>query len=257
MAAPIQLLFDLSLNDLNPISVGESTNLPDQLYSPKSFNGTVIHHVRNGRGRLFIKDRCYDVQAGQGFIILPGQEHDIYCISDHDEPWEYAWISFTGRLAPQFSLLEPVFDMPENTFSHTYGLKNATDTIGYLLASDLLTLYAKLVEPLLHTPDIIPEIIEYIETHYMQKLSAEVFSERFGLDRRELSKRFKERTELSIRAYLTQVRMKQAQALLLKGYSTKEIAERCGFSSVSSFHKLFTAHHHTTPQQWKRLHQHL
>ncbi len=253
MAAPVQLIFDLGLEDLNPIEVGECANLPNHHVDPKSFNGVIIHHIRSGWGDLSFKDKHYRVGPGQGFIILPGQERYVHYTADHDEPWEYAWISFTGKLAHRFSILPPVFDIPAGSFPNTYDLKNATDAIGYLLAADLFALYARLVEPMLVKEDCVSEIMELIETRYMDRLSVDALSARFGMDRRELSRRFKARTGACMRTYLTEVRMKQAEAYLLEGRSAKEIAELCGFSSVSNFHKMFIAHHGMTPIEWKRM----
>lgn len=252
MPAPIQLLFDLGLEDLNPIEVGESDNFPDRCVFPKSFNGVIIHHIRSGWGDFSFKGKHYHIGPGKGFIILPGQEQDIHYTADHDDPWEYAWISFTGKLAPRFSVLPPVFDIPEGSFPHTYDLKNATASIGYLLSADLFDLYARLVEPLLHEEDVISEIVELIDARYIDRLSVETLAARFGMDRRELSRRFKERTGVCMRTYLTEVRMKQAERFLLEGRSAKTIAELCGFSSASNFHKMFTAHHGVTPNEWKR-----
>lgn len=255
MPVPVQLLFDLGLEDLNPIEVGECDNFPERSVFPKSFNGTIIHYVRRGYGNLYSRGEHYSVGPGQAFIILPGEENHVHYTSDSANPWEYAWVSFTGKLAPRFSVLPPVFDVPEDTFLHTRDLKNATDTIGYLLAADLYALYAKVVDPMYHKQDILPSIIEHIEQNYMQKLTVEDIGARFGLDRRDLSRRFKARTGLCVRAYLTRVRMKHAEALLEEGRSVKDIASRCGFSNSSNFHKLFTAHHGLTPIQWKAQYQ--
>ncbi|MBQ9968812.1 MAG: AraC family transcriptional regulator [Oscillospiraceae bacterium] len=251
MRAPIQLLFDPGLDDLNPIEVGEHTNYPDNFVRPKSFNGVIIHHIRSGCGSFTLKDRHYRVGAGQGFIILPGQQQDVYYLSDHDDPWEYAWVSFTGKLAHRFSVLPPVFDIPEGSFPHTYDLRHASEPIAYLLAADLFDLYAKLVEPLLAEDDRIAQISQIINDRYMERLSIEALSKRFGMDRRELSRRFKAQTGRSVRTYLTEVRMRHAETLLQEGRSAKTIADLCGFSSASNFHKMFTDHYGMTPNEWK------
>lgn len=253
MPAPIQLLFDLGLSDLNPIEVGEGAPPSSYSIKPTCFNGTIIHHIRKGYGTLFVKDKAYPIGPGQAFIINPGEERFIHYVADHNDPWEYAWISFTGKLAPHFSLLPTVFDVPKGSFPHTYGLKHAGDNLAHLLAADLFSLYAQIVEPLLHAPDISSKITEYLEQHYMQKLSIQDLSSHFGLERRELSRQFKEHTGLSIRAYLTQIRMERAETLLRQGCNIKEIVELCSFSSVSNFYQIFSTHHGMTPTAWLRM----
>lgn len=254
MSGPIQLLFDLGLEDLNPIEVGENDNYPDQCVHPKSFNGTILHHVRSGWGDLYIRGKHYRIGPGQGFILHPGQEVFTHYTADHDEPWEYAWISFTGKLAPRFSVLPPVFDIPVGSFPHTYDLKNATETIGFLLAADLYALYAQLVDPIYRQQDHIRLIVDHIEENYGKKLTVEEFAARYQTDRRYLSQQFKAKVGVSVRTYLTHVRMRHSEEYLLQGKSVREIALLCGFSSPSNFHKMFTAHHGVTPQQWKQDH---
>jgi len=255
MPAPFQLLFDLGLEDLNPIEVGENDNYPDQNVYPTSFNGTILHYIRNGWGDLYIREKHYRVGPGQSFIIHPGQEDMVHYTADHENPWEYAWVSFTGKLAPHFSVLPPVFEVPEGSFSHTHDLKNATSAIGYLLAADLYALYARLVDPIYRKQDHIRLIADHIEENYGKKLTVEDFASRFHTERRHLSKQFKAKMGVSIRAYLTQVRMSRSEEFLLLGHSVKDIAAMCGFSSVSNFHKMFTAHHSMTPMQWKQQHR--
>ena len=255
MSAPVHLrYFDFGLEDLNPIEAGESVNFPDRHVFPISFNATIIHHVRRGHGTLYSRGQEYKVGPGEGFIILPGEETSVHYTSDHDDPWEYAWISFTGKLAHHFSCLPPVFKLPENAFPNLYNLKQANDSIGYLLASDLFTLYAKLLKPEYQERGYIQLIIEQIEKNYMQKLTVENFAQRFNMDRRYLSQQFKAKTGVSIRTFLTQIRMKKAAELLCKGYSTRETSSMCGFGNTSNFHKMFTAYYHMTPLQWKQNH---
>ncbi|MBP3633343.1 MAG: AraC family transcriptional regulator [Oscillospiraceae bacterium] len=254
MPAPIQLLFDLGLDDLNPIEVGESVNFPGRHVQPISFNAIIIHHVRRGHGTFYSRGKEYPVGPGQGFIILPGEESQVHYTSDHEDPWEYAWISFTGKLANRFSILPPVFTLPENAFPNLYGLKDATDALGYLVASDLFALYANLLEPQYQQQDFVRLIIEHIDKNYMDKLTVENFSDRFDLDRRYLSQQFKAKTGMSIRTYLTKVRLEKATELLAKGHSTRDACLMCGFGNTSNFHKMFTAHYGITPLQWKKNH---
>ena len=253
MAAPFQLLFDLGLDDLNPIMVGEHAQLPDHNVNPILFNSVVIHHVRSGYGTLFSRGAEHRIGPGQAFIVLPG-ETASFC-SDHDTPWEYAWIGFTGKLAHRFSALPPVFALPEGALPNLYNLRDATSSIGYLLASDLFALYAKLLDPQHQERDFIQLIVEHIEKNYMQKLSVEDFALRFNMDRRYLSQQFKAKKGVSIRTYLTQVRIANAGILLTKGYSTGEAASMCGFGNTSNFHKMFTAHYGVTPLQWRQQHK--
>lgn len=251
MPAPIQLLFDLGLEDLNPIVAGESINFPDRHVWPTLFNAVIIHYVRRGRGTLYSRGQQFEIRAGQAFIMLPG-ENGAHYKSDHNDPWEYAWIGFTGKLAYRFAALPPVFTPPEGSFPHLQDLRNASKSLGYLLAGDLLTLYGKLLEPHADERNCVQMIKEHIEKNYMQKLIVEDFAQRFNRNRRYLSQQFKEETGVSIRTYLTQIRLEKAKEFLARGKNTKATALACGFSNTSNFHKMFTAFYGMTPLQWKQ-----
>jgi len=255
MSAPVHLrFFDFGLEDLNPIEAGETVNFPDRHVIPISFNATIIHHIRRGYGTLYSRGQEYRVSPGQGFIILPGEEASVHYTADHDDPWEYGWLSFTGKLAHHFSVLPPVFDLPQNAFPHLRDLKNASDALGYYLASDLMAVYAALLGPKQEDRDFSQLIIEHIDRNYMQKLTVENFAQRFNMDRRYLSQQFKARTGFSIRSYLTEVRLTHATELLSAGHSTGETASLCGFGNISNFHKMFTNCYGLTPLQWKKQH---
>ena len=57
----------------------------------------LIHFIRAGRGKLYAEGREWSLGAGDGFVIFPG-EVTLYC-ADQKEPWQYAWIGYSGREA--------------------------------------------------------------------------------------------------------------------------------------------------------------
>ena len=142
--------------------------------------------------------------------------------------------------------------MPEGAFPNLNNLRSAPPSVGYLLAGDLFTLYATLLDPQYQERDFVQLIVEHIEKNYMQKLTVENFARRFNMDRRYLSQQFKAKHGVSIRTYLTQVRMAKAKELLSRGHSTSEASALCGFGNTSNFHKMFTAYYGMTPPQWKQ-----
>lgn len=252
MPALFQLKFDLGLEDLNPILAGEHTPRPDRQDAPALSDCMVIYHIRSGHGTLYSRGAEYSIGPGQAFLLLPGETTSFR--ADRDTPWEYAWIGFTGKLAGRFSALPPVFTLPEDALPHLHDLHNADGSIGFLLAADLFALCAKLLGPGHQERDFASLIAEHIDKNYMQKLSVENFALRFNMDRRYLSQQFKVKKGVSIRTYLTQVRVINAGRLLAEGYSTGEAASMCGFGNVSNFHKMFTDYYGMTPLQWRQKH---
>jgi len=250
MIPEIQIDFDLGLEELNPIAAGEASCNPDNMHLNLStrFNATVIHYIRKGKGTFCSRGEVYKLQAGQAFIIIPGETVSYY--PDPKDPWEYAWVDFNGKLSTHFSSLPPVFTMPEGGFSSFHDIRNAPPSFPYLVVSDLFFLYAKLVKPQTHRPDLIRTITDHILQCYMQNISVDKFAKRFNLDRSYLSKKFKKQTGKSIYAYLTEVRLYHAKRLIYEGHNCKEASLMCGFNNTANFFKMFKKHYGYTPGEW-------
>ena len=59
----------------------------------------LIHVVVRGSGIYYYHGKIFPVQAGQAFLIYPG-ETTTY-IADHNTPWEYGWVGCSGYRIPE------------------------------------------------------------------------------------------------------------------------------------------------------------
>ena len=250
MTKRIQLDFDIGLEELNPLAAGEAICDPDDTYLNfrSRFGSTIIHYVRRGKGTFCCKGEVYPVHAGQAFIIFAGDVVSFY--PDQDDPWEYAWITFGGKLSYHFSVLPPVFTMPEGGFAHIRDVKNTPNSFPYLVVSDLFYLYAKLIEPQVHKLDYISSIINHIQQHYMEQISVNNYAKQFNMDRAYLSKQFKKKMGISIRSYITDLRLFHAKRLIYDGFNCKEASMQCGFNNTANFFKMFKKKFGSTPMDW-------
>ena len=140
MRKNFQLMMNKHLRELNPIIVGEGSLPLGSVWGPKSVDYYLIHKILQGRGTLYIKDTAYPLQAGQAFILSPGEIASWR--SDDSAPMEYQWLGFTGELAHAFSLAPTVFTAPDWMFAHVNtDLKDPEDTLCYMLTGDLFHLY--------------------------------------------------------------------------------------------------------------------
>ena len=71
-------------------------------YGPSVRFYYIVHYIIRGAGYLRSGDRLYRITVGQSFVIRPFDNVRYY--PDPDDPWEYAWIGFTGK--PYVSVLE-------------------------------------------------------------------------------------------------------------------------------------------------------
>lgn len=231
------LLTDRKLNDLNPLLAGEHICAPGHSFGPAVRQYTLIHYVLHGKGTFYARGNAYTVQAGQAFIILP-DEITTYR-ADMIDPWHYRWIGFNGALSKSFSELPPVLELPETFFSRIMHVSTDSTAMEFLLAAELFSLYAYLFAHKQGGSRHVRRVENYIRSNYMYPVRVSRIAFELGLDRRYLSRLFKEEVGISIQEYLIRTRMDEAQRLLLRGCSVKEAAHLTGYEDVSNFSKLF------------------
>ena len=80
-----------------------------------------------------------------------------------------------------------------------------------------------------------------------------MLSVKLGIPRNELSLYFENYLKSSFRIWLSDIRFKEAQRMLLKEcrYSNDTISSECGFSSHAHLYKIFKAKTGFTPGQWR------
>lgn len=95
------------------------------------------------------------------------------------------------------------------------------------------------------------EMIHYINEHYQEKLQLGELSKRFNLNRTYCSELFKKNVGISFVEYVTKLRMKAAAAMIAKGISVQEIAQKMDYD-YAHFNKVFKKYYNLTPRQYKQ-----
>ena len=240
-------LTDRNLLDMNPIIAGQQVCPPGHGTHPHIRQYMLLHFVYSGSGTLQIQGREHSVQAGQVFLITPGVLCS-YC-ADTTDPWHYGWIGFTGRLAGRFSELPAVFQLSSELMALVRQSLSDPDVTEYRLAGVLLRLYETLISNSGDANRYVQQIENYIRLSYMQPIRVEQLAKQLNLDRRYLTRLFKQSTGLSIQDYLLKIRLQEADKYLRQGRSVKEAAGLSGYGDVSNFSKLFKRHYGITPAQ--------
>lgn len=250
MGKNYQFLLKQNFQDLNPLTIGEAECPPGRRTTLDMRTSSVLHYVRKGCGTLHTGGKVYDVKAGDFFFVPIGEIAS--CISDPDDPWEYQWISFTGVLSHDFTQLPSVFTLPQDIVDRLYDLRKPEDNIGFRVASDLFLLHSKLIKPQTTPRDYVQQIIDYVRTSYMHKLSIEKLAKELGVDRCHLSRLFKAKMNISIQDYILRIRLAESKRYLKYGYSIKETAMLCGFNDPPNYTRLFVREEGITPSVWKK-----
>lgn len=106
-------------------------------------------------------------------------------------------------------------------------------------------------------PASIPKAVlsarSFMSLNYHQSITLDSLAAQFSVSKYHLQKQFKRYIGLSPVEFLTHIRMTRAKELLRTTDNTVgEIAQEVGFSSVSSFTRLFRTHENTTPSSYRK-----
>lgn len=241
------LLMNRHLGDLNPIITGcEECEAGHSWSGVRSY--TLIHYVVSGKGVFCKGGKEYAVSAGQAFIITPDEM--VSYTADKGDPWVYRWIGFDGALSGEFAKLGAVCEIPEEALGVFCHSGNDSPAPEYRIAADLFTLYAALFEPTRTKRHYVRRVKDYVNAMYMQELRVEKIAIQMGLDRRYLSRIFKEKEGLGIGEYIASVRVAHAKEFLKKGTSVGDTALLCGYGDGFTFSKMFKKHEGVSPSVW-------
>ena len=237
------LLSDRHLMDLNPLIAGEQRCKPCHSFGPHVRSYTLLHYVISGTGTLYARGQAWPVAPGQVFVILPG-EVTTYT-ADSTDPWHYRWIGFDGNLSHRFSELPPVFSLEETLFMDMF--PEEAEGMEYRLAAGLMLLYARLFPTDAGANRHVQKVENLIRSSYMHPLRVEDLARELNLDRRYLSRLFREQTGQSIQQYLIRVRLEAADRHLAQGASVQEAARLCGYEDAMNFSRLYKKHRGHSP----------
>lgn len=244
------LLENQKLTDLNPLFFGKEDCLPKHYHGPRIRPYTLIHYVYSGKGTVIKEHGETSVHEGQAFIIHPGEV--VTYIADSENPWHYYWIGFDGKLTERFKELNDVVEIPEYLFESIFQCAEKS-MCEYRVVALLYEIYIALFSKSEVRSDYIKQVKDYVKAFYMQDISVENIAKSINLDRRYLSRIFKQRTGMTIQDYIINKRIKVSQTYLLQGYSVEEVAIMSGYLDVSNFSRIFKRRTGVSPMEWKKI----
>lgn len=96
-------------------------------------------------------------------------------------------------------------------------------------------------------------IIAYLEKHYSRDVSLDELAEKLDYNKSYLCIAFKKDTHMTILDCLNTIRIRRAAELIVySDYCLVQVAELCGFASVSHFNRVFQKYVGITPGQCRR-----
>ena len=97
------------------------------------------------------------------------------------------------------------------------------------------------------------QMLEYIRTHYQERISVDAIAAAGGVCRTKCCQIFKKYLGRTPNDYLNSFRLEKGMELLKStGMSVTEVANSCGFSNPSYFTEMFTKHKGCSPKEYRK-----
>ena len=232
-----------------------------------------ILHIINGSLIIRVGDESVTAKAGDVILVNSGQLHAGFG-SDTDVDFRTLMFDLTAfqndtRATKQY--LTPLI-VGDTVFQNRIIVPEACDAVNTLF--DLLQTQSHplcVVGAVYHLLGVLcrscaverglvkqpdkkfGEVLEYINTHYTDRLTAGSVSRLFNYNESYFCRLFKKASGLTLSAYIRILRMEHAQQLLRNpGVDINTIAEQCGFSDVAYFCRCFREQYSQTPSEYRQ-----
>lgn len=244
-----------------------------------------IDFVEEGSGVNLIEGRAYDMKPGDLYVINNEEHHMSYS----NGSLRMLVIVFDPSLvypeqSQAFAYLKPFFARQVNFSNHINATQPIYDRLrelvnllrcewqqkqeGYQLVvrAVLLQLLALLYRHFKMENTISDEMhqfrqgyekirpaVDYITSHYVEPISLQQLADIAHMNRTYFSGQFKKIMQIGLTEYIENIRMNKASLLLRSTeLSISDIAYQSGFSSLSYFNRVFSAHFGMSPSQYRK-----
>ena len=248
MIQEIITIEDKGFFDISPCDAGAQSGQPIEQYCQSIRDYYLFHFVLDGKGTFESPRGVYSVGKGQAFFIRPGEKTVYY--ADKNNPWAYVWVGFKGELAKGFLNSPDVFKYNQSIVDELLNIVQTKQEVEPRLAGVGFKLYAELAKKSEHV-DHSSKAKNYINTHYMENVSIEEISKLLGLNRKYLSRIFKDTYGVTMQEYLIDRRLSEANKLLKTGCSVEETAYMVGYNDPFGFSKAYKKRYGNSPSSEK------
>lgn len=220
-------------------------------------------YIENGSCSMVAGGQCYSLEQGQCILIPPNTEHSYS--NETDVTVDYLEIKFTTprsiplrlsdsvlvgslfrQVVQEYPLLGRLADKPAAVYMSAIlcaiteqdRLEEA-DGFQYVDASAF--------------GELARRVIRYLEAHYQEDLRLDDIAAAMGLNKSYLCVAFKKDTGFTMLDCLNTIRIRRAAELIVySDHGFSQVADMCGFTSVTHFNRVFLKYVGITPGQCRR-----
>ncbi len=228
----------------------------------------------------------YHVEPGNIIIIPPGELHELKAPSEGKRFVFLMNISLISRLKG-FAGIQSILTRPlhitneqyPQIYEDIYGIlvqiRNEyfqnSEFAELIIQAKLLELFIIIGENKVNADELFPTVrpykqkeyvqkfnqtLEYIDSHYMEDITLESVAFQAGFSKFHFSRLFKQYTDYTFCDYLCYRRIRAAEELLaIPDFSITDVAMQAGFSSISTFNRLFKQQKGCSPSEYRAKNQ--
>lgn len=254
-------------------------NAPVHLHSHTFYE--MIYCQSNSGTQYLVDTKRYNLQRGDIIIVPPGIGHRPLFPPEMAEPYRRIVLWFSSEFVESLKHIVP-YDT-SNYFERSYFLRTADtplEILGNLFQTGLkeshekkdgwqvalygntmylLTLFIRAMADPQNTlyssekPELIDDIIAYIESHLDSKISLNNIAGRFFISESTIEQNFQRKMHVSFYRYVTQRRLIAAKNMILGENNLEDLSHKVGFSDYSTFYRAFKKEYGISPREYRTL----
>lgn len=245
------------------------TRLSGSDFEPHQREFHIFALIKQGQLQLRYRERNYILSEGDTILIPAGEIHAYSTLNNSDSIVWFHYIDTIEALNASGHLLLPELESILSSKTHTRAFsKPLFESIEQPLApSKYLHWLKNLVDALsdlgkekrlVETTDIHSLIKAklYIQEHLEEPFCLETISERFCINKWQLSRQFKPVFGVSLFQHIHASRMVLAKDLLTQQHKITDVALSLGYSDQSHFTRFFKRFVGISPKKWIQLVEH-
>ena len=242
-----------------------TTVTPGNAFHRHMHNGYELLYFVRGDAEYIIEGSVYRLQMGDLLFIPPRRFHYLAPISN--STYERYVINFPLECVPEnlrdfVSNAKEIYTIPKNSLADGF-FKNWEEAEKNFSKEDMSTYLKSTLPQILlfikYLPDkksiqpiridaTLESILEYIDSHPEESLTAETLSMKFYMSRSWIVHAFKKHLGISLMQYIQKKRVLYAESLIYNGATPIEAFKICKYENYSTFYRQYKKILGTSPR---------